>query len=249
MGARGVVQAMTLRLLVLPAALAIVLATPAAATHIPWEDPALPGRIDCGVADDFPLENLRGPADAERGTDEPAAELRRLISGEEPIMGGGPFPKSGYRVLDRSGERVVYAAGHGRRLFHVAVNHEPNGEWDIGVVGSCAPAPSDPDGTVADWELRPGAPAPGPRTRRLRIRFMESACASGRPATRRVLEPRVFVDRRRVVVAVFVRPVAGPANCPGNPYTRYTVRLPRPLGSRTLLDGATLPAHAERRRP
>jgi hypothetical protein len=237
------------RLLILPAALAIVLATPAAATHVAWDDPALPERVDCGVADDVPLEALRGPARAEEDTDAPAGALRRLLSGEEPIMGGGPFPRRGYRVLDRSPDRVVYGAGHGRRIFHVAVDRLPDGAWDVGVVGSCRPEPAHPDGEAAGWRLRPGAPPPRPGTRSLRIWVRESACANGRPATGRVLPPRVFADGRRVVVSVFVRPVRGPARCPGNPYTPVVVRLPAPLGSRVLFDGATVPAHAQPRRP
>jgi len=73
------------------------------------------------------------------------------------------------------------------------------------------------------------------------ILVTETACASGQPATGRVEEPLVIRERARVQVAMFVRPLDGPAACPSNPPTPYTLRLDGPLGDRTLADGGTIP--------
>jgi len=75
--------------------------------------------------------------------------------------------------------------------------------------------------------------------------------ASGTRATRRLLRPRVFTDRRRVVVTIFTRPMRGPAapSCPGNPETPYLLTLPHAVGTRALMDGKTLPAKTEWPRP
>ena len=47
---------------------------------------------------------------------------------------------------------------------------------------------------------------------------------------------------------MFVRPLDGPATCPSNPPTPYTLRLDRPLGDRTLADGGTIPPRPVRGR-
>jgi hypothetical protein len=49
-------------------------------------------------------------------------------------------------------------------------------------------------------------------------------------------------------VAMFVRPLDGPATCPSNPPTPYTLRLDGPLGDRTLADGGTMPPRPVRGR-
>jgi hypothetical protein len=54
----------------------------------------------------------------------------------------------------------------------------------------------------------------------------------------------VIRERHRLQVAVFVRPLQGPNNCPSDPETPYTLRLDRPPGHRTLADGGTIPPRA-----
>jgi hypothetical protein len=101
--------------------------------------------------------------------------------------------------------------------------------------------------TASSWRLRPGTLViPGRRV--FRILVTESACAGGQPATGRVEEPLVIRERARVQVAIFVRPLDGPSTCPSNPPTPYTVRLERPLGDRTLVDGGTIPPRPVRGR-
>jgi hypothetical protein len=97
------------------------------------------------------------------------------------------------------------------------------------------------DGLAASsWRLQPGTIVT-PERRVFRILVTELACAGGQPATGRIEEPLVIRERDRVQVAMFVRPVGGPATCPSNPPTPYVLRLARPLGDRTLADGGTIP--------
>jgi hypothetical protein len=81
-----------------------------------------------------------------------------------------------------------------------------------------------------------------------RILVTETACASGQSAAGRVEEPLLIREQARVQVAMFVRPLDGPATCPSNPPTPYTLRLDRPLGDRTLADGGTIPPRPVRGR-
>jgi hypothetical protein len=104
------------------------------------------------------------------------------------------------------------------------------------------------DGIAASsWRLRPGTLVT-PERRVFRILVTEGACAGGQPATGRIEEPLVIRERTRVQVAIFVRPLGGPATCPSNPPTPYTLRLQRPLGDRTLADGGTIPPQPVRGR-
>jgi hypothetical protein len=104
------------------------------------------------------------------------------------------------------------------------------------------------DGVAASpWRLRPGTLVT-PERRVFRILVAEMGCAGGQPATGRVEEPLVIRERTRLQVAIFVRPLDGPATCPTNPPTPYTLRLDRPLGNRTLADGGTVPPRPVRGR-
>jgi hypothetical protein len=101
--------------------------------------------------------------------------------------------------------------------------------------------------TASSWRLRPGTLV----TRNgacSEILVTETACASGKPATGRVEEPLVVRERASVQVAMFVRPLDGPATCPSNPPTPYTLRLDGPLGDRTLTDGGSIPPRPVRGR-
>ena len=114
--------------------------------------------------------------------------------------------------------------------------------------GSGAPERRVRDGeTASSWRLRPGTLVT-PERRVFRILVTETACASGQSAAGRVEEPLVFREQARVQVAMFVRPLYGPATCPSNPPTPYTLRLDRPLGDRTLADGGTIPPRPVRGR-
>ena len=87
--------------------------------------------------------------------------------------------------------------------------------------GSGAPERRVRDGvTASSWRLRPGTLVT-PERRVFRILVTETACASGQPATGRVEEPLVIREQARVQVAMFVRPLDGPATCPSNTVTPH----------------------------
>lgn len=69
----------------------------------------------------------------------------------------------------------------------------------------------------------------------------ERACASGRSSADRIIGPDIQTSADAVVVTFRVRGLPGAQDCPGNPPTRVTVRLPEPLGDRRLLDGGREP--------
>ncbi|MBB5788707.1 hypothetical protein [Jiangella mangrovi] len=88
--------------------------------------------------------------------------------------------------------------------------------------------------------LDPAAP-PSAADTSLSLLVVEQACASGQAATDRVT---VSVDETddEVRLVVGVRGVEGGADCQGNPPTPVVVELDQPLGERTIVDAARLPA-------
>lgn len=100
--------------------------------------------------------------------------------------------------------------------------------------------PTADDAQVAPWEPAPGA-ALTPDTTRIDVLVNERACASGTSAEGRIAPATVEYGPETVTITLAVIPVTGPAACPGNPDTPFTIELDEPLGDRTLLDGGTTP--------
>lgn len=87
--------------------------------------------------------------------------------------------------------------------------------------------------------LDPGAPPDADDTS-LSLWVVEQACASGRPATDRVVvSVEESVDEVRFIVGV--EPSGGDQSCPSNPPTSVTIELDEPVGERRLVDAARLP--------
>lgn len=80
------------------------------------------------------------------------------------------------------------------------------------------------------------------------VLVQERECASGRPPTDREVRPVVTETDDQVEIAVFIEPVSGSADCPGNPWHPIEIRLDAPLGERAIFDVARPPA-AERSWP
>ncbi len=100
--------------------------------------------------------------------------------------------------------------------------------------------PTDDDAEVAPWEPAPGADL-SPATTRIEVLVNERACSGGTSAEGRIAPPTIEYEAETVTITLAVIPVTGPAPCPGNPDTPYTVELDEPLGDRTILDGGTSP--------
>ena len=221
-------------------AVALTAAVPASARHIPYGDPALPAHVSCGGDEAFPLAALQGPRFYERRQTLPAVALRRWIRRERAF--GPQWPVRGFREVRRERRVALYAAGHPPRMVLIRMQRR-RGRWDVTNFGDCLRLhPVDARGEAADWKLDPAAPPPAPESTEIPILVNENECASGEPATGRIEEPVLFADERRVVASIFVRPVEGGAECPGNPDTPYTLRLAEPLGDRALFAGGTVPA-------
>ena len=114
--------------------------------------------------------------------------------------------------------------------------------WVVDGWGGCTPQRVLAAGLGnAEWTLAPGQ-AIGPATSRFEALVTETACASGQSSEGRIAGPDVVVAGDAVLVTFAVRePGGNTQTCQGSPATRVTVTLREPLGSRTLLDGSTLP--------
>ena len=222
----------------------------AEATHIRFGDRALPGRVTCGggPGSGFYLYTLRGPAFEERRSDPAAQALRDWIEEERRSPAG--FATRGFRTVRRTADKVLYVGGHGQRMTEVLVERFDDGHWAQTEYGGCEHlAPAHPTAVAATWDLDPAQPRPSASTRRLRVLVHEESCAGFASARGRIRRPRVFVDGRRMVVTLFIKPIRGNVTCPGTPPTPYVVRLPRALGARALMDGGRVPARTILRRP
>jgi hypothetical protein len=84
---------------------------------------------------------------------------------------------------------------------------------------------------------------PTPEDRRLEILVNEYECNSGRDATGRVELVELTETESAVELVIGVRPSGAlQATCQSNPSTPFTVELEHPLGDRTVLDAALVPA-------
>jgi hypothetical protein len=98
-----------------------------------------------------------------------------------------------------------------------------------------------PPGATATWEVDPEQ-RPAGDTRSIAVLVTRLGCAGGE--TGRVLPPAVREEDDQVVVIFTVEAKPGDNTCPGNKPVSETIALERPLGTRTLIDGACLSGEA-----
>jgi len=98
---------------------------------------------------------------------------------------------------------------------------------------------------ASSWRLDPSFP-PGPGDTELRILVTERTMATGTPAAKRLLEPELYLDERLAVLRVYVRPLEGYVGRTIRYETPVIIRLPEPLGTRELVDGAVWSAAGQR---
>lgn len=94
---------------------------------------------------------------------------------------------------------------------------------------------------TATWEVNPTEP-PAVDTRQVAVLVTRLGCAGGE--TGNVLPPTVDENDTQIVVTFAVEPARGESTCPGNKPVMQNVTLDRPLGARTLVDGACLDGEA-----
>jgi hypothetical protein len=102
--------------------------------------------------------------------------------------------------------------------------------------GPCTPRATFGDTGVGRWRLDPAFPSPGPTTRTLHVLGYLACNGSERDG-----KARIELTDEAVLIALPMRTTrtGGSGACLGP--TKMTIRLPEPLGQRTLYDASTLP--------
>ena len=219
----------------------------------------------CGAADDpgairyacgrFPFgqEVLTVARNDETAATPFAAALRKHVARQDVDIDG--LPDTGWTLTgqDAAGAEFVASAGPGLMTATVGRVIGPAQEpfavdgWVVDSWGGCQPQRVLAAGlNNAEWAIAPGQ-AIDPATTRFEALVTETACASGQSSEGRIVGPDVVAAGDAVLVTFAVREPSDnnlTRTCQGNPATRVTVTLPEPLGSRTLLDGSTLPPRA-----
>lgn len=220
--------------------------SPAAEDSAPRsDDPARPSQrvpypvtphITCGGQLAFPRKALRNPRGYERLGTEPARALRSFLRTNADDIGQ---PRSGWFLLALTEQHFEVASGRLPELGHMAFERG-DGAWAWVNSGGCIPSASRNGLEASGWTRRSRRRPVARDATRIAVHVHENDCASGRPATRRVLPPLVHYGRRAITVTYFIRPPTGGQNCPSNPPTPATLRLDEPVGDRVLRDGAPL---------
>lgn len=116
----------------------------------------------------------------------------------------------------------------------------PDGTWFVWGGASCSPRLAEAAGDdQAEVRL---AETPSADATELELLVREWRCASGRSAEGRIDLDELTLTDEEVRVRVSVRPRSGGQDCQGNPWTPFTVDLDEPLGDRTVVDAALVPA-------
>ena len=153
---------------------------------------------------------------------------------------------AGWRELARSDDEALFGRGQPPQLLTVAIRRRRRGRWESMGVSNSRPLRAVRDGVRASsWRLDPSFP-PGPGDTELRILVTERTMATGTPAAKRLLEPELYLDERLAVLRVYVRPLEGYVGRTIRYETPVIIRLPEPLGTRELVDGAVWSAAGQR---
>lgn len=114
--------------------------------------------------------------------------------------------------------------------------------WDVVESSTCTPTLDLGQLTAGAVTLDPSVP-PAPDSDRLALLVTEFDCNSGQDAEGRVEVVTLTETESAVEIVLGVRPSGvQTASCQGNPATPFTVELQRPLGTRTVMNAAVLPA-------
>lgn len=185
------------------------------------------------------------PGSAQDDADEPAALLRAHLDGETDNAGYdvASLPRDGWRVIERTDDRVDYAAEDPLTDDgYVAIVVERSGQdWRVVAWGGCRPTRVLDGRSVAGWQL-PETATVGAETTSFTALVTEVGCTSGADPTDRLGPPEVVVDQDTVTITLSADPLQGDAfACPGVPAVPVRVDLGEPLGDRTLRDGSRHP--------
>ena len=145
---------------------------------------------------------------------------------------------TGWRVLARAEDEVLYGRGRPPQLLTVAVRRSRLGRWVPLGASNSRPLRAIRDGVRASsWRLDPTF-ALSPELTALHILVTEQTMASGTPVEDRLLAPDLHLGDERVVLRVYVKPLEGYIGRTSRHETPVIVALPEPLGRRLVVDGA-----------
>lgn len=175
-----------------------------------------------------------------------ADAIAALASTDDLGMEGEFFDDVEWFIADDADQTrlVLFGVGqpdeNGDPSYADASFEKVDGEWRATGWGGCHIEVTAPGWGGADWVLDPDVPF-DPSATEIGILIRERNCANGTPPVDREVRPVVVIEATRVVVHVLVQPVAGGANCQGNPWHPVTLSLSEPLNSRDLYDGREVP--------
>lgn len=221
----------------------------------PRPSPGHPELISDGGGLPFPPAALAGSA-GRLDPDDPAvgalmAEIsrataskgdsRRLWKRGAAKGGAAPVPPSlnGWRLLARTDGEALFGRGRPPQLLTVAVRQDARRRgWTCVGVSAAQQLRAARDGLRASrWRVDPTREA-NPEETVLRVLVTEQTWAGGQRADTRLLAPDLHVAAEEVVLTMFVTPRPGFQTRTSNPETPARIALPRPIGSRRLIDGA-----------
>jgi hypothetical protein len=205
----------------------------------------VPGMLRCeSFGPPFTFDALTNPTGAELGVG-PEFDALRAVTVGRPDRDGSLGPT--FREVARGSQNVLFlyerdgfGVADGGRYIAITVVRDGAG-WREGNYGDCfLMAVPSPGYGRANWTLDPAFKAPGPDTHKLHLLVREEACSGGRTASGRISPAFVTWDTNELVIELFVQTLHGDHECPGVPATPATLRLPVPLGNRTLFDAGTI---------
>ena len=172
--------------------------------------------------------------------DHPAVDALRA---ELDAPGGEPLPRGRWVVLSIDNDSATFAA-LSDYSFGVAGVERRGDRWIFAGEASgrpCEPTVPLPPGLAhVDLHLDINS-MPDAADTTIDLLVTEQGCASGREMGDALRGPQVIETDDAVVLAFAVVPIAGSANCPGNPSATVTVELSEPLGQRWVYDGLHFP--------
>ena len=170
----------------------------------------------------------------------PAVDVLRT---ELDTPGGEPLPRGRWVVISIDDDSATFAA-LAEYSFGVAGVERRGDRWVFAGHASgrpCQPTiPLPPGLAPVEVFLDPDS-MPDPGDTSVDVLVSELGCASGREMGDALRGPQVIETDDAVVIAFAVVPVAGSADCQGNPWTAVTVELSEPLGQRWIYDGLFFP--------
>jgi hypothetical protein len=202
----------------------------------PFEAAGIPFRYRCATEDSFSTMDL---ADA-TPTDEASDPLAEAIGHWGGWLGGA----MDWHVVNQVDDRVLALAPTSGSDFPVdeleltrTITDGPGYEtWDFVGGGNCRPEAVLGRGIGGQWRLDPRFPAPGPTTRTLHVLGYV-----GCNGTEKTGPARFHATDEAMLIAIPMASTFNSDACSGPGPTRMTVRLPEPLGRRTLYDAGSLP--------